>query len=118
MARPVPIFLAIWKLTKLNLEEAIDRSFYGLFTHKGEKCSAPTRLFVHHSIYDKTVNRLGELADSYKLGDPFNPETDQGAQVSKEHMERILNYIESGKQQGARVVAGGKRDTDGDNING
>ncbi|XIH57247.1 aldehyde dehydrogenase (plasmid) [Priestia aryabhattai] len=101
-----------------NLEEAIDRSFYGLFTHKGEKCSAPTRLFVHHSIYDKTVNRLGELADSYKLGDPFNPETDQGAQVSKEHMERILNYIESGKQQGARVVAGGKRDTDGDNING
>ncbi|MGO4119014.1 aldehyde dehydrogenase family protein, partial [Rhizobium ruizarguesonis] len=98
-----------------NLEAAIERSFYGLFTHKAEKCSAPTRLFVQRDIYEQVVERLAAMADSYKLGDPFDPETDQGAQVSRKQMERILGYIASGKEQGARVAAGGERDLTGDN---
>jgi aldehyde dehydrogenase (NAD+) len=101
-----------------DVDAAIERSFYGLFTHKGEKCSAPTRLFVQRDIYEKTVNRLAELANSYKVGDPFDPDTDQGAQVSKSHMESILSYIESGIQEGARVAAGGERDLTGENANG
>lgn len=101
-----------------NLDAAIERSFYGLFTHKAEKCSSPTRLFVQRDIYDQVVNRLAEMANGYKLGDPFDPTTDQGAQVSKKQMERILGYIESGKEQGARVAAGGERDLTGDNANG
>ncbi|MBM7650739.1 aldehyde dehydrogenase family protein [Neobacillus cucumis] len=101
-----------------NVDASIERSFYGLFTHKGEKCSAPTRLFVQLDIYEKAVNRLAELANSYKLGDPFDPESNQGAQVSKAHMESILSYIESGIQEGARLVAGGERDLTGENANG
>lgn len=101
-----------------DLDAAIERSFYGLFTHKGEKCSAPTRLFAQRDIYDEVVEKLAEYANNYKCGDPFNPNSDQGAQVSKEHMESILTYIESGIEQGARVVAGGKRDTRGDNSKG
>ncbi|MFJ7684290.1 aldehyde dehydrogenase family protein [Peribacillus butanolivorans] len=101
-----------------DLEAAIERSFYGLFTHKGEKCSAPTRLFAQREIYDEVVEKIAEYARNYKCGDPFDPESDQGAQVSQQHMESILTYIESGKQQGARIVAGGKRDTSGENAKG
>lgn len=101
-----------------NLEGAIERSFYGLFTHKAEKCSAPTRLIAHRDVYDRVVERLAELANSYRLGDPFDPEVHQGPQVSRKQMERILGYIESGKEQGARLVAGGERDVAGENENG
>lgn len=101
-----------------NLDGAIERSFYGLFTHKAEKCSSPTRLFVQKAIYNTVVEKIAEYAKNYKCGDPFNPNSDQGAQISKEHMESILGYIESGKEQGARVVAGGERDLSGTNADG
>jgi aldehyde dehydrogenase (NAD+) len=101
-----------------NLDQAIERSFYGLFTHKGEKCSAPTRLFVHVDIYDKVVKHIAKLANNYVVGDPFDPNSNQGAQVSEQHMERILSYIESGKSEGARLVAGGERDLTGENAKG
>lgn len=101
-----------------KLNEAIERSFYGLFTHKGEKCSAPTRLFVQRDIYEEVVEKIAEYAKNYHCGDPFDPASDQGAQVSKEHMESIIDYINSGVEQGARIVAGGKRDTRGDNAKG
>ncbi|MCK1993256.1 aldehyde dehydrogenase family protein [Peribacillus muralis] len=101
-----------------DLDAAIERSFYGLFTHKGEKCSAPTRLFAQREIYDEVVEKIAGYAKNYKCGDPFNPASDQGATVSKQHMESILHYIESGKEQGARIVAGGERDTTGTNAKG
>lgn len=101
-----------------DLDAAIERSFYGLFTHKGEKCSAPTRLFAQREIYDEVVAKMGEYAKNYKCGDPFDPRSNQGAQISKEHMESILSYIESGIEEGARIVAGGKRDTRGENAKG
>lgn len=101
-----------------NLDGAIERSFYGLFTHKGEKCSSPTRLFVQKAIYNTVVEKIAEYAKNYKCGDPFDPNSDQGAQISKEHMESILSYIESGKEQGARIVAGGERDLTGTNADG
>lgn len=101
-----------------DLTEAINRSFIALFTHKAEKCSSPTRLFVQKNIYNSVIEKLVELANNYKCGDPFDPASNQGAQVSKEHMESILSYIESGKKQGAKVVAGGERDLTGTNAKG
>ncbi len=101
-----------------DLEGAIERSFYALFTHKGEKCSAPTRLFVQRPVYDQVVEGIAKYAERYKCGDPFDPASDQGPQVSKAHMERILRYIEIGKEEGARVAAGGYRDTEGSNAEG
>ncbi|MBC2175762.1 aldehyde dehydrogenase family protein [Listeria booriae] len=101
-----------------DLDKAIETSFYGLFTHKGEKCSAPTRLIVQQPIYDQVVAKLAEYADSYKLGNPFDPEIHQGASVSEAHMEKILGYIESAKEEGGTVAAGGYRDVSGDNARG
>jgi len=101
-----------------NLEAAIERSFYGLFTHKGEKCSAPTRLLVQRPVYDRVVEGVAKIAKGYRLGDPFDPSSDQGPQVSKAHMESILRHIEAGKREGARLVAGGTRDVSGANADG
>ncbi|MFE4705541.1 aldehyde dehydrogenase family protein [Peribacillus simplex] len=101
-----------------DLQAAIERSFYGLFTHKGEKCSAPTRLLVQRDVYEQVVDKIATYADRYKCGNPFDPESDQGAQVSKAHMESILKHIENGKQEGARLVTGGERDMKGENEHG
>ncbi|MFA1712447.1 aldehyde dehydrogenase [Peribacillus frigoritolerans] len=101
-----------------DLQAAIERSFYGLFTHKGEKCSAPTRLLVQRDVYDQVVDKIATYADGYKCGSPFDPESDQGAQVSKAHMESILKHIENGKKEGARLVTGGERDMTGENARG
>jgi len=101
-----------------DLDAAIERSFYGLFTHKGEKCSAPTRLLAQKPVYDLVVSKLAEYANRYRCGDPFDPSSDQGPQVSKSHMERVLRYIEIGRQEGAAVAAGGYRDVEGTNADG
>ena len=72
-----------------DLDWAIERSFVAMFSGKGEKCSEPTRLLVQRSIYDRVLEGLAERAKTWKVGDPFDPTTNQGAQVSKEHFESM-----------------------------
>lgn len=101
-----------------NLPGVIDRSYQAMFSHKGEKCSEPTRLLVHRSLHDKVVAGLVEKAEKTRCGDPFAGTTDQGPQCFEGHMERILDYIKVGTAEGAKCVAGGVRDTAGDNAQG
>lgn len=101
-----------------DLDFAIERSFQATFSHKGEKCSEPTRLFLHSSIYDRFLDGLIERAQRTVCGDPFDDKSTQGAQCNEEHLQKILKYIELGKQSGARLVAGGSRDMSGSNKDG
>jgi len=101
-----------------DLQGAIDRSFQLTFSQKGEKCSEPTRLFVHEAHYDKVLEALIEKAKKVRCGNPFDRNSDQGPQCTKAHMESILRYIDIGKKEGARLVAGGERDVTGDNQHG
>ena len=101
-----------------NLQGVIDRSFQAMFSHKGEKCSEPTRFIIHRSLHDKVVAALVEKAEKIRCGDPFADTTDQGPQCFEGHMEHILGYIKAGKAEGAKCVAGGSRDTAGDNAKG
>ena len=102
-----------------DLDWAIERSFVAMFSGKGEKCSEPTRLLVQRSIYEKVLDGMVEYAKkNWKVGDPFDPETTQGAQVNKEQFDRIMEYIEIGKEEGARLVLGGDRNVEGDNAKG
>ncbi|MEE0511839.1 MAG: aldehyde dehydrogenase family protein [Peptococcaceae bacterium] len=101
-----------------DLDWAIERSFVAMFSGKGEKCSEPTRLLVQRSIYDRVLEGLAERAKTWKVGDPFDPTTNQGAQVSKEHFESIMRYIEIGKNEGGRLLCGGDRNVEGSNANG
>ena len=101
-----------------NLEAIIERSFNLTFSQKGEKCTEPTRLFIHKKHYDKVLQGMTERAQAVKCGDPFTKGSNQGPQCTKSHMESILKYIEIGKQEGAKLVCGGERDNLGQNANG
>ena len=101
-----------------DLDWAIERSFVAMFSGKGEKCSEPTRLLVQKPVYDRVLDGMAKRYETWKVGDPFDPTVNQGAQVSKEHFESILRYIEIGKEEGGRLVCGGGRNTDGDNAKG
>ncbi|MEW4569971.1 aldehyde dehydrogenase family protein [Tautonia sp. JC769] len=92
-----------------DLDEAVAGAFHAIYFHGGQCCTAGSRLFVERGIRDEFVERLAERAKVRKIGDPLDPETEQGPQVSQEQMDKILGYVESGQKQGARVVSGGKR---------
>jgi len=66
-------------------------------------------VFVHESIYDKVVEKSAALAKARVVGDPLDPKSQQGPQVNDEQFKKVLGYIEAGKRQGARLVAGGQR---------
>jgi len=96
-----------------DLDRALKAAFWGIYANKGEVCSAGSRLLVHEKVYDEFVDKLAGRAEKMKLGDPFDPATEMGSQISRLQLNKILAYIESGKQEGARVMAGGERDTEG-----
>ncbi len=101
-----------------DVDFALKRSFYALFCHKGEKCSEPTRFFVHQSHYSRFVDYFATQANQVRCGDPFDPQSDQGPQCTQQQLDKILSYIEIGKSEGAHLIAGGKRDITGDNAKG
>jgi aldehyde dehydrogenase (NAD+) len=80
-----------------------------LFLNQGQCCCAGSRIYVDEKIYDKFVEKSVQLAKSRKLGYGWLPDTQQGPQVSQEQQEKILDYIKSGKEQGARLLLGGGR---------
>jgi aldehyde dehydrogenase (NAD+) len=92
-----------------NMEAAVDGAFHSIFFHCGQCCTAGSRLFVEEKIHQEFVERLAEKAKQRKVGDPLEPATEQGPQVSKEQLDKILGYIELGQKQGARLMTGGER---------
>ncbi|XP_063894795.1 aldehyde dehydrogenase, mitochondrial [Helicoverpa armigera] len=95
-----------------NLERAVEAAHFALFFNMGQCCCAGSRTFVEDKIYDKFVELSAERAKRRVVGDPFKPDTEQGPQIDLEQQTRILSLIESGKQQGARLVAGGSKGAD------
>jgi acyl-CoA reductase-like NAD-dependent aldehyde dehydrogenase len=96
-------------LADAAMDAAIAGVAMGLFANSGQICAAGTRIFVHRSKYEQVLEGLGAAANSVKQGDPFNPETQMGALVSKKQLDRVAGYVKLGVQEGAKVVAGGDR---------
>ena len=96
-------------LEDADVDAAVQGIAMGLFFNQGEVCAAGTRILVHRSLYRKVVDALAKVANDQVLGDPLAADTTMGALVSQEHLERVLGYIERGKAEGARLVAGGHR---------
>lgn len=92
-----------------NIQTAIDQATWGTFFNAGQVCVAGTRVFVHSSLYDQFVDLSVQRAKKIKLGHAFDPEAEQGPQVSQKQMERILSYIKTGIAEGATLATGGKR---------
>lgn len=96
-------------LEDANLDEAIKGAFNGTMYNHGQNCSACTRVYVHRKHYDQVVEALVERVNALKLGPGLDPETDMGPLVSAKQQETVLGYIEKGKEEGARLVAGGEK---------
>lgn len=96
-------------LADADLDAAVEGAYFGLFFNQGQCCVAGSRLFVEEKIYDEFVAKITAKAKKRRLGDPFDMTTEQGPQVSQEQMDRVLHYIESGHQDGAKLLTGGKR---------
>ncbi|MHC4088858.1 MAG: aldehyde dehydrogenase family protein [Planctomycetota bacterium] len=95
-----------------NLRHAVGGAMAGIFFNQGEVCCAGSRVFVERKVHDDFVNAFSTAAQDRKLGDPFDPKTEQGAQVSQEQFDRVMGYIEAGKAEGANCVTGGQRHGD------
>lgn len=80
----------------------------GINFNAGQNCTANSRIFAHESIRDEFLQHFKKNIRDSPLGDPFDTVTFQGPQINKAQRDRILEYIESGKQQGAEVVVGGR----------
>jgi betaine-aldehyde dehydrogenase len=96
-----------------NLDDAVSGALLANFYSAGEVCSNGTRVFVHDEVRKPFLDKLTERVARMKIGDPLDPKTQVGALISAGHMEKVLGYIAKGKAEGAKLLAGGKRVTDG-----
>jgi betaine-aldehyde dehydrogenase len=97
-----------------KLDNAVAGALLGNFYSAGEVCSNGTRVFVHRSIRAAFIERLRTRAAALRVGDPLDPRTQVGALISAEHMEKVLGFIARGRAQGARLITGGNRVTEGE----
>ena len=91
-----------------DFETALGGVMSSIFMNQGQMCTACSRLLLEEKIYDQFLNRLVEKTKNLKIGPANNYQTDFGPLISKEHREKILGYIETGKKEGAKLVCGGK----------
>ncbi len=101
-----------------DLDSAVDEAFSAIFANKGEVCSAGSRLLLQSKIHDEFVERLVAKAKKMKVGDPLDPATEMGSQISQAQLDRILGYIRSGVAEKATLQCGGERDCEGSNARG
>ena len=92
-----------------DIDGAVKGAINGIFYGKGEVCNAGSRLFLENKLKDEFTEKLIARASKMRPADPLDPKTRLGAIVSQEQMKTVLGYIEAGKSEGAKVVAGGNR---------
>jgi len=92
-----------------DMDAAVEGAFFALFFNQGQCCCAGSRLFVEGKVYDQFVEKLHTRVKKQRVGDPFDMKTTQGPQVSQEQFDKVMSYITSGKEQGAKLLTGGSR---------
>ncbi|MGP4059337.1 aldehyde dehydrogenase [Halobacillus sp. H74] len=99
-------------------DDFLDKTIEGMVMfalNQGEVCTCPSRALIHESIYDEFMDRAIKRIKEIKTGNPLDPEVMMGAQASSEQLEKILSYLEIGKDEGAECLVGGERNQmDGD----
>ena len=92
-----------------DLDEAVEGAHMGVFVNQGQSCCAGSRVFVEETIYEEFVTKSVARAGKRRVGDPFDPKTDQGPQVSQSQFDKVLGYVASGQSEGATLACGGAR---------
>ncbi|MGN0642868.1 MAG: aldehyde dehydrogenase family protein [Huintestinicola sp.] len=95
-----------------DFDTAVDYGLFGMFYNQGEVCSAGSRILVEDTIYDKYLEKFIEGAKKIKIGNGLDEGVKMGPVISEQHMNKILKYIEIGKEEGATIALGGYRMTD------
>ncbi|MBB3396200.1 aldehyde dehydrogenase family protein [Rhizobium sp. BK060] len=95
-----------------DIDAALDGVLFGYILNQGEECVQGTRLLIEESIAGEFVSKLVERSKRIRIGLPEDPEADLGALIHEQHMEKVLDYIQSGLDEGARLELGGNRLTD------
>ena len=92
-----------------NLELAVDGAIWGGFGTSGQRCTAASRVAVHKKVYRDFMDRFVERAKALRVGDGLDPATEMGPAISKKQLETVMQYVEIGKGEGAKLAAGGNR---------
>ncbi len=96
-----------------NLDESVSAAILANFYTQGEVCSNGTRVFVHDDVRDAFMEKLVARTKAIRVGDPMDPQTQMGPLISADHLEKVLGYVATGEAEGARLLTGGRRITDG-----
>ncbi|KAF7792809.1 hypothetical protein EIP86_003908 [Pleurotus ostreatoroseus] len=92
-----------------DVEQAASWAIFGIYYNHGQACCASSRIYVHAKVYDEFLRKFTEKAKALKVGDPFNEDTYQGPVVSQQQFNRVMGYIDAGREAGATVHLGGTR---------
>ena len=97
-----------------DVDAAIDNAVTAGFLHSGQVCSAGTRLVVEKSIHDRVVNEIVRRAKDIKVGGPTSEDAETGPLISSTHLNKVQEYVDKGVAEGAKLLVGGKKLTEGD----
>jgi retinal dehydrogenase len=92
-----------------DLDTAVEQAHFGLFYNMGQCCTAASRCYVQEAIYDNFVQKSVERAKRRTVGDPFDSKNESGPQIDDDQFKKVLELIESGKKEGAKLMCGGGR---------
>ncbi len=92
-----------------DMDRALDAVVFGVFSLNGERCTANSRLLLQDTIYDDFVESLTDRVNAIEVGDPFDEETELGPLIHPDHWKRVMSYVSSGRKEGAKLLAGGRR---------
>lgn len=92
-----------------SLDNAVSGALMANFYTQGEICCNGTRVFVQRGLHDAFIERLVPRVEKMRVGDPMDPETQVGALITEEHLERVLAYVRAGEEAGAKLLCGGRR---------
>ncbi|PJI07587.1 MULTISPECIES: aldehyde dehydrogenase family protein [Clostridium] len=101
-----------------NMKLALEGVQLGILFNQGQVCAAGSRIFVQEDFYDEFMEKAIAAFKKVKVGNPLDPDTQMGAQVSEAQLKKILKYIKIGEEEGAKVAVGGERFVEGDAKNG
>ncbi|QDP72933.1 aldehyde dehydrogenase family protein [Legionella israelensis] len=93
----------------VDIDEAVEGAIGAIFLNQGQNCCAGSRTFVQKNIYNDFVTKFAEKAKERRIGNPFKSSIEHGSQIDKMQFDRIMHYIQLGKEQGANCIAGGHR---------
>jgi gamma-glutamyl-gamma-aminobutyraldehyde dehydrogenase len=99
-----------------NIDGVAEHAVFAALWNMGQNCTANSRLIVHKNLKDKMLSKVKEKMADWHTGDPLDPKNQLGAIISREQYDKILGYIETAKEQGAEVIAGGNSIASGDGL--